>query len=149
MSSGPFLKRAKGAQGAKIHTFGYRHFGIFAPGAVPRSSALCLFCFVLFCLFVVAKRYQRRDVCKCSFLHATFVFFFLLWWKTRGSPTNNLWIYLKKFCIWIKYVRMPLLCNVRRTVVESLLTTYYDVFPSSFPSTSKCTSNTSSNTSHV
>ena len=42
---GPFQK-AKGAQRAKIHTFGYRNFGIFALGAVPRSSALCLFVFV-------------------------------------------------------------------------------------------------------
>ena len=53
MSSGVLFKKGKGAQGAKIHTFGYRNFGIFAPGAVPRSSALCLFYdFITFLLLI-------------------------------------------------------------------------------------------------
>ena len=59
MSSGALLKRAKGAQGAKIHTFGYRNFGIFAPGAVPRSSALCLFTFFSVLLCHTEPTYQK------------------------------------------------------------------------------------------
>ena len=57
---GPFLKRAKGAQGAKIHTFGYINFGIFALGAVPRSSALCLFLFTSQMKTLQARKKQSK-----------------------------------------------------------------------------------------
>ena len=50
MCYGALFKKGKRGQGAKIHTFGYSNFGIFAPGAVPRSSALCLFIYYVFLL---------------------------------------------------------------------------------------------------
>ena len=56
MSLEALLERAKGAQGAKIPTLGYRNFGIFGPGAVPRSSALCLFVTFFNHLFLFINR---------------------------------------------------------------------------------------------
>ena len=63
VGGGGFWKGQKGPYRAKSHIFAHKNilFGIFAPGAVPRISALCLFSYIIVIAILGVDENQRAQ----------------------------------------------------------------------------------------